>query len=50
MRWRDCNVFFRYLAYTYLVEDFGRVSALLLGGLSFVFISPLGMMFAIIVT
>lgn len=41
--------FFPYLAYTYLVEDFGRVSALLLGGLSFVFIPPLGMVFAIIV-
>lgn len=40
--------FFPYLAYTYLVEDLGRVSALLMSGLSFIFIPPLGMVFAIL--
>lgn len=41
--------FFPYLAYTHLAGDMDRVPALLLSGLSFIFIPPLAMVMSIVV-
>lgn len=41
--------FFPYIAYTYLVDDFDRVTALLLSGLSFLLVPPLAMLASILV-